>query len=529
MDTEIDPRLMEIARQLAEVTSAPTSALGIVQEQLDLAQRQIQALQLEDQGWRIMSGSDSNGLPGPTLEQLHDISELLRSGVAEAPLPKQANNLRTSYTFGRSFIIPGLEGSTEPAVVDGPGKRGPKTSVTKANAVLKDFAQTRSVRDYVLGKSAQELVSTACSTDGVYLLLGDDSTKDVRSFSISEVQSTMVNPDFVGEIWAYLREWSDGKGGTTQTWYYTDRYPGARAKSIPSGEKPVSVDIGKTIIDLSVNNQVGWQFGVPDLWAGQVWGRNYLIGIKDGMQVTSLMAWLSAKVKTQSKTGSQDVGVRVNQGGPAGSVQTPGQGNSIDTYATTGKAYDFDALRPLAALYALAAGVSVVDLLASPSAAGASYGSAQALAPGMRRSIEVRRDRVAAWIERVLEWGTGTYHKVTPASIEETDPYRRMQMVSLAVLSGLFHPDEVRPEMAALAGITLKHQDAPEGYIQPQNSKSITATPAQPVPPVAADTTAPADNTAPTKTAPAPDQGQSNGTGGGGSTAANDQRTDLIK
>lgn len=517
MKSPFNARIREIAEKLSAQVEASAESNALLREELSLVDRQLQRLKLEDEGWILLRGGADED-EGPTLEQIHDMSKILRAAVAESPLPKQANNLRSSYTFSEPFIVPGLDGSTEPV------KRGRPAATEVAEKSLRKFAESRTARKYVFGKTAQELISTACSTDGAYFLLGDEGTKAVHAVPISEIVGYYASEDFPDEVWAYQRNWDvkdkNGSVVVKRAWYYTDTFEGVRQPSLPASDgsmERVPVDKSKTMIELTVNNQTGWAWGMPDLWAGHVWSRNYLVSIKDGLEVTGLMAWLSAKVKKQSQTGSDAVGVKVGAGGKAGSVQTYGQGNSIDTYATTGKAYDFDALRPLAALYALSAGVSVVDLLASPSAAGASYGSAQALAPGMRRAIAVRREKIAAWMERVFEWATGTYHQVTPASIEEVEPYRKMQMIDLAWRTGLFHDDEVRPEMAYYADISLKHSGPPDGYMPPNNEKSL--------PRKDIDTDAVPK---PTKTSPGAKQGKSDGTGGQGSTAANDQRTDTI-
>lgn len=511
--TEISPAIAQLAEQIAQLIPSPEGD-EYLREELALAQMQLNRIKLEDEGWQLLRGG-SDQVWGATLDQVKEMSRLLRDAMAESPLVKQANNLRSSYTFSEPFLIPGLDGPTE--MEDEKKTRGRPTKDEAGLRRLRQFAHSRSAREYVLGRDAQELISAAMSTDGVYLLLGDDSTHVVNVIPIAEVTGTMSNPDFPGEIWAYRREWNpdpSGEGEPVVRWYYTDRFEGNRQSSLTHGGKTETVDVGKTIIDLSVNRQPGWQFGIPDLWAGHVWNRNYLRAIKSGMEVTDLMAWLSAKVKNNSRVGANATGVTVKRGGPAGSVQTYGEGNSIDTYATTGKAYDFDALRPIAAIYALSVGVSVVDLLASPSAAGASYGSAQSLAPGMRRAIVFRRDRIAGWMERVLQWATGMYHRVTPASIDETDLHRQMQMAVQGHLSGLFHEDEVRPRMAYLAGFTLKHPAPPEGYLLPNNRDSWERSDIDPKDPP--------------KGVGGLGQGQSNGTGGGDSSMSNDQRTDTI-
>lgn len=519
MTTETDPRLVEIARSLAELLpQGANNREEQLAEQLDLAQRQLDRFKQEDWGWQAIFGGNDKRV-GPELDWLKESSEILRAAVAESPLPKRANELRSSYVFSEKFIIPNLEGSTETSTnADGTKKRGPKTGDVKVQQALKDFAASRTAREYVFGKNAQELISTACSTDGMYLLLGDNKTKEVHAIPIADIDDIMVNPEHPGEVWAYKRTWNPNPSKEnvkdTSRWYYTDRFVGRKKATIAK----TTVDPDKTMIDLTVNTQSGWALGVPDLWAGHVWNRNYLTAMLDGMEVTSLMAWLSAKVKKQSQAGSNAAGVKIGAGGPAGSVQTYGEGNSIDTYATTGKGYDFAGLNPIAAIYSLSCGVSLVDLLASPSASGGSYGAAQALSPGLRRAIAVRRDKIAGWLERVLEWATTGYHRVTPASIEEETPYRRMQMLALANTSGLFHEDEIRPEIAYLASITLKHDSAPEGYLIPNNKESWERGDIDPKDGPAGSTTSTAS----------PTQGKGDGTGGVGNTSGNDVRDDTL-
>lgn len=511
---DIDPTIARILGELAEVAhnSAAGQEIAQLEESLDLANRQLIQLRLEDEGWNLLTGGKPDGEDGPTLDQIKQMSDLIRAAVAESPLPKQANNLRASYAFSGAFIIPGVEGS-----VDIPGKRGPKGAAVKGQEALKSFVSSRTSREFVFGKSAQTLISTACSTDGVYLLLGDDKTKEVHALSVASITNVMVNPDHPGEVWAYQRTWNptphEKKSKPLVKWYYTDRFTGKRPSSHGEGAGKVEVDTNKTILDLAVNTQTGWALGVPDLWAGHVWNRNYLAALKDGMEVSSLMAWLSARVKKQSRTGSDALGVKVTGASRGAGVQTYGEGNAIDTYATTGKAYDYEALNPIAAVYALAAGVSLVDLLSSPSASGGSYGAAQSLSPGLRRANEMRRDLIASWMERVLEWGTGSYVQVTPASTEEIEPSREAEILALMHNSGLYHADEIRPRMAHVGRVTLKHDGPPKGYLKPNNEESLPRKDIDP------------EGTPNDKTSSAT-QGKSTGAGGKTSTDKNDRQKD---
>src|SRR5699024_11428162 len=104
--------------------------------------------------------------------------------------------------------------------------------------------------------------------------------------------------------------------------------------------------------------------------------------------------------------------------------------------------------RIFSSFYAAAVGIPLTDLSADPPAAGASYGSAQALQPGARRLIEARRLYWADWIRRVLKWATGEDITVTPASIMEEDEYRTVLKHAMPWNTGLYHDDEIRPATA---------------------------------------------------------------------------------
>ena len=480
-------------------------------EDLELVQAQFAQLAAEDHGWTSIFGGNAEEDLGLDLDTLKKVSKRLKESVAGSPFPKQANSLRYSYTFSQPLIVPGMSGSTEVT-------RGAPSKERK-------FYENRINQRYVFGKEAQYLVSTALSTDGCYLALYSESDRAVRPVPLSEIVDVLVNPDFPAEVWAYLRTWKPySSKDPEKRWYYTDRFVGTRKKRIAQSSNgqegdTIAVDTDKTMVDLVVNQQVGWPLGVPDLMAGEVWNRKYIQMMNHGEEVSATLAYYAAKVRVKSKAGANSVGVRLGGTGGAGSTIATGEGNDIDVFSSAGKVYSFEGLRPIAAMYAAAAGVSVVDLMASPSAAGSSYGSAAALAPGMRRAIEARRLQIAAWEERIIKVGTGKDVQVTPSSIEEVDPYRRMQMLRLAEITGLLHPDEARPEFLYLAGITPKHAAEPEGYLQPNNEKSLKRK----------DIDTDSDATGGTTTAASPGQGQSTGDGGAGSTAANDLRTDNIE
>lgn len=505
---------------LAERFSEQETVISELRENFTLVQAQMAHLKAEDLGWlRLQGGLGVDENTGISLDTLKEASTILREAIAGSPLPKRANDLRYSYTFGKPFIFPEVNQDA-----DVMPSRGAKK---KEQAFFDKPLNQR----YAFNEEAQQMMNSSTSTDGMYLFLGDDTTREGRAIPISEITGLYLNPDFNDEVWGYQRTWtsqdSTGEVTTKVEWYLTDRFSGnVKPKSLGATGERVSVSQTKTIIDFVASPQTGFSLGIPDLMAAHIWNKKYLSNIAQGEEVNEVLGTYAAKVKVQSKAGAANVGVKTGKAGKGGpKAFAYGEGNSIDVFSSLGKTYDFDGLRPLAAMYAAAAGVSVVDLLASPSAAGASYGSAQALQPSERRSIESRREQWAAWYERLFAWGTGRSIRVTPAPLEEVEPYRKAQILGLAWNSGNIHPDEIRPEILKLAGITSRHDSSPEGVLLPNNRNSWERSDIDPK-----DGPAPSSGGTGTATsASSPDQGRSDGTGGAGSSLNSDTRTDTIE
>lgn len=483
-------------------------------EDLERTKAQFDALRNEDVGWQLLYGQsferDETGL---TLDTLKMISKKLREEVAGSALPKKANEARYAHTFGKQFIIPGVGNEA-----GSPKKRGRPTRQAQTNKSVAQFLTEPTIKRYVASEEAQVAMHAASSTDGMYLLLGRDSDKSVHPIPMREIAGVLLNPDFSDDVWAYLRQWTryreDGTGETVKRWYYTDRFQGRREKELGTASGKVAVDPDATIIDIQFNTQVGWTFGVPDLMAGQIWNTKYLMMIAYGEKVTEALAYYTAKVKAQSQSGKDKIGVSVSKGG-AGSTVVHGEGNAVDVFQTAGKTYDFGGLRVFASFYAAAVGLPLTDLTADPSAAGASYGSAAALLPGARRSIEARREQWADWMERVILWGTGEAVTITPESIIEEDSYREVQKLAISWDSGLFYPEELRNPFAEVAGINLLFDTPPEGVLLPNNAASWERADIDP-------------KEQPKTSGASPDQGKSNGSGGASDASKKDTRTDKI-
>ena len=75
-----------------------------LKEDLDRVRQQFAMLDAEDRGWLALMGGSPEEDTGIDLDTLKDVARRLREEVAGSALPKRANELRYSYTFGKSRL-----------------------------------------------------------------------------------------------------------------------------------------------------------------------------------------------------------------------------------------------------------------------------------------------------------------------------------------------------------------------------------------------------------------------------------------
>src|SRR5699024_3095163 len=99
----IDP---EIHNQLLELAGDNET----LKENLDRVRQQFLRLEYENVNWmKIYGGGSGQQDSGPSLDLLHTISARLREEVAGSALPKRAEEARYAYTFGKAFMIEGMD------------------------------------------------------------------------------------------------------------------------------------------------------------------------------------------------------------------------------------------------------------------------------------------------------------------------------------------------------------------------------------------------------------------------------------
>lgn len=504
MTTSSDPKkLIEAA------FAAKDDEMAQLKEQLSNVQAM---LSVEDQQWTRLFGGLNDEYPGLSLEQLQQWHAQISEYIVGNPIIKRGVGLRHSYIWSKGLNIPGV--STEGKTQDKKDSRGRKSK-------LETFYKDRKTQAYLTSPEAFNEMETAAATQGTYLLVGDEKTKKILyPVTIDEITNVMTNPEYKGEVWAYLREWSSetpsGETKEHKEWIYTDRFEGTRLSSIgEEGVNAVKVAKDKTIFDQVFNSQIGWPLGVPDALAAIVWARIYSELMNHGKVMTESLAKFAFKVTQSTKKGADQVGVKTQRGG-SGQTAVVGSGNDLQAVSSAGKSYDFNGIRAVAAQVATALEVSIVHLLSDPGAAGSSYGSASNLDLPTKRAMVSRQNIWLSYLKRVFKWATGDDLNITFPPLDD-DPYRALQGLALIWNMGLAHADEMRGPVLEAGGITPIHDTAPEGVLLPNNRESWER----------ADIDPKEDPNGVPPTAASPNQGQNLGTAQS-STDKNDLRNDAL-
>lgn len=476
----------------SSVVSQITEALAPVleeNEQLREGIAEVRAMMdVENRGWQLIQGLGSGDhVQGLDLDEVKLVSEQARAQVAASALPKRAADLHTGFVFGRGMEIDG--------VLREAGKNGRPTAEIA-------FYENPINQESLFSGAAKKELQYARFTDGNVIAFCDKSSKTVRRIPIYEISATYVNPEYPDEILAWLRTWEqrtvDGKTEKRQAWAYTNRFKGTRKESIQVGNDSIPVLENVTAVDLRANRQVGFTYGVPDAVAGLNWTRAYGEVLRYGQIVSESLAKITYKVVQRTQKGAQNVSVKMSSGG-VGQTAVVGEGQDIQLVSQSRQSYDFTHAQPLAAMAAAAWNVSIVDLLASPSSAGSSYGAGNLLTAGMQNAMQAMRLEWTQFYEDVFQACGLSRAEIHWPEMEKPDAYRLAQ--ELTLYSPALSDEEYRAAVLDRLDIVGDAKTIPPS-LKARNQAQ--------------------------KQAASPDQGRNSPAGGADSGSLNDQRSDNV-
>lgn len=437
-------------------------ALRVTGEKLNNTEHQLEerlssmSLMLEQRGWTSINEYNDEG---PDLDQVKTASKQIRNLMALNPIIKRGSKLRVSYTWSKGIEFGKVPGSS----------RGRGANI---QALIDNPINQR----YVFSPEAHQELEQIAYSDGLALLLGDESNKTFQRLWIGEMTADYRNPDNSEEIWAYRRSWKsyNTKDGTPiNRWYFTDTFADKRVATISYNNTDEQVDQNHLLLDQSFNGQVGWAYGVPDALSAITWVRMYKEFLVNGKIMSDALAQFAFKAVTQSKNGGDNASMKLGQPGQSGSTAVLGGGNDLVPISSAGKGYDFDSGRALAAQIAAGLEVSLVHLLSDPGASGSSYGSASNLDLPTKRAILSRQETWKSYYKRILAFMGAPDATVSFPTLDEPDFYREVQALLLGWGSGVLDVEEFRVKLLALLNIVSAKAKAPEGVLLPNNEKSL--------------------------------------------------------
>lgn len=489
-EDSIRTELLPDERLRAEVAS-----LRDQNESLQESMAEVRAMMAyEDQGWKLIAGvASGERLEGLEIDEVNEIAAKISPRVA-AGMPKRAVDLHAGFVFGRGCYIEGTE--------------KPK-GAGRPSGIRRFYTDTVN-QETLFSETAREELQKARFITGNVLLACNTRTKNVNRIPFNQVTNIKVDPNFPENVIAYQRTW-DTKDGTNDSvkkrWYYTKRYTGTKVSYYADGAGGlIPVDRETIIVDLRANRQVGHVLGIPDGLAGLHWAEAYGQIIQYGQVVNESLAKILYKVTNKTKAGVQSTGVKVSNFSGHGGTASMVEGQELSAVSTAGRGYDFSAARPVAAMAAMAWNVSNMDLLNDSSAAGSSYGSANALVPGNRNAMILMQKEWSSVFQDVFEVMGFERPRITWEPLETPDQYRSAQ--ALTLLSTTLHDEEYRMKALDIMDIVGESSDIPETLKMRSQPEQTAAQQS------------------------APDQGRSSGTGTGngdsGGQGANDLRSDSI-
>lgn len=475
----------EVLTRLNEITAENET----LRENLDDAMR---SLKFEDRGWQVLGiAAAGENLDGLSLQDVKEISGKIRPYLVAGDLMKRGVDLHTGYVWNRGLHIEG---------VDKKGRGAP----TK----LRNFYLKTANQESLFSPFAHSELQKARYADGNIFFLCDTAKSTVKRIPLSQITAMRVDPSFPEDVWAYRRTWDPSEDGSKEPisrWYYTKRFEGKKQKTFTRNGVTEAVESG-IIVDGRFNRQTGWALGVPDAAAAMPWRRAYSEFMKYGQVVNESLAKMLFKITgNKSKAGAANVAVK-STSTPYGGGAALGEGQDLEAVRTAGKGYEFKSGDRIAAMVAASLNVPNVELLSDSSAAGGSYGAAATLTPSTRNSMKIIQDEWLFLFNEVFDAFGIDVPKIWFDPIDDPDPYRAAQQLKL-LSDGLFDK-----EYRAAALDQLDIPGDPNKIPDLLAARNVVQTNC---------------NAAGVQQA-SPQQGVSNGSGGIGSTAANDLRSDGI-
>lgn len=428
-----------------EEMSARVDALGERQHQLQEALSSgpgMAALRREDLwGWGAFGAQQGEEL---SLDDVKAHATEARALKAANTLVKRGILVRNAYIWDQPIAYP-----------------------ESAKALMEDTVN----QENFFSDEAQEMLESALNTDGQYFLMLDSVAKQIRMIPMQEITGTVSNSVHQGEIWFYrwtYTEVTQDSNGNSQTINHDFYIPSVSfTGDAPGRIGDVPVDMTKVIEHNTVNKQIGWRWGIPDILGAVFWARAYKEYLEAQHSLSKSLAKIAFKVTSQSGKGQKQVAAKMavpTVAAASGGTAALGLGQDLVALNKSGSGVDFNGGTALAAMVAAALDVPLSVLLTN-GAAGGRQGAENALEAPTLKTMNMRRKSHLASRKRVLNY-FGIMDEIQWPVVTDEPIHRAMQALTQGANLRVLHPEEIRAQTLRILSIVTKRkaEDIPEEY-----------------------------------------------------------------
>lgn len=375
-------------------------------------------------GWSPLPEDEAAEIKLVTVKKVAKIARALNS---MNPFVKRGVEARIAYVWGKGVTFDGIDSV------------GSKIDLN---------------RKKLFSPQAYSELERVLATDGnAFTALPNDNNDDDDALAIrvplDQIEGAVSNPEDSEEIWFYKRSYSvtktNSQTGVTKTddvikYYASIAYYSKlkkQGKALPRRWNKVGVEQNYVMQHTTVNKQVGWRWGVPDIMPVIFWAKAYKEYLEDNAMLVKAYSRLAWQIKSGSAAGAQAAATQVMRAPSrdpytgevrdVGGTGISGLGGEIQAMPATGSQVDFNKGAPLAS--AIAAGLEISLIVITSDSGNSNRSAAETLDLPTLKAMESRQ---AIHTDRFLEifefWGA----KITPPRDGQTSNVRTIQEAKTA-------------------------------------------------------------------------------------------------
>lgn len=399
----------------------------------------------DNYGYKELGKDEAHEMPLDTVKKMAHIS---RGMATLNPFVKRGVSARISYIWGKGVQFDNV-----------------------------DSIQDKIERHYdkLFSSQAKEERERAAATDGnVFTAISVDEAESDYVFRIplNEITGVVSNPEDSEDIWYYRRTRTEKKvnlnTGQETTKEIIKYYPSIdyytrvrdEGRTLPTRIQKHAVDHDYVILHDSVNKQVGWRWGTPDIAPVVFWARAYKEYLEDQASLVKAYNRIAWQARGGSANALDALGARMRKTPTrdpitgemrdVGGTFTSG-GVELNAMPPNGSNVNFDNGSALAS--AIAAGLELPKTIITSDPGSGNRATAETLDLPTLKAMETRQELWKASYTKLFKFWGAENPIITFPQIKSDSTKDRISALGVADELGILYPEEVRKEMLETFGI----------------------------------------------------------------------------